>query len=581
MCRPVTTRMSRRFRWLWVVVVLSALGSSAASASTILDGAWREAQAHDTPALVMREYAAGQLQRFDPAQPHQFRRSAAGTWVVIAPQPPWDNRERVLTICPPPWGAITVYTHDLVPVQTLTLADFNPSIPGHGRLAWQVPASQPGSAPILLKIEPRAVTSPPVHFQLQPRTDYLQQDANWLVFASACFAAMLTMVLMALCFALMLRDIAYAWYAGYILCYALIQGTETGFVFHPLRWQWLVDSALLVHSAAIALAVAFAALFMTRFCGLRRYAPLLRWPVLALAVGMTQLVLLRASNIPLLVAVQDVLFIPLLTLGALLLFATALMAVARGSRPAWFFLIGWVPLLALIVAGSMQAKGSLLDWTWLNNAGLLVGAFEAIVLSVGLGDRALSLQQDRDEVRLLADHDALTDVLNRRAWSERASAALAIRGQQPLALLFLDLDHFKALNDRLGHQSGDRALVAVANALKAELRPADLLGRYGGEEFVALLDATTAVQAVDVAVRLCRRVHRLDIAANADESLLTVSIGIAMYDGTSSLGALVERADQAMYSAKLNGRNQVFLHQANAARPSPHVHLVERRNNDN
>ncbi|MES1153356.1 MAG: GGDEF domain-containing protein, partial [Rhodanobacter sp.] len=114
------------------------------------------------------------------------------------------------------------------------------------------------------------------------------------------------------------------------------------------------------------------------------------------------------------------------------------------------------------------------------------------MLSLGLADRALRLRLDRDVVRGLADYDALTEVLNRRAWGERAGAAMAGDPTRSMALLFLDLDHFKLLNDRQGHNTGDRALVAVARALVAELRPSDLLGRYGGEEFVALLDATMA-----------------------------------------------------------------------------------------
>lgn len=580
MVQPAISRASRHLGWLWLIVVLSMLGSSNACASLVLTGTWREARAQDTPHLVLQDYAAGRLKSFDPARLQQFPASPQGIWIVLVPQPPWDNRERVLTIDPPPWRVITTYTKSLVPARALTMTDFSAPINGHGRLAWIVPSDQAASAPILLKLEPSAVTNVPVRFTLQAFADYLQHDAAWLVFASTCLAAMLTMVLMALCFALLLRDIAYAWYACYILCYALIQAAETGFVFHPLGWQWLVDSALIAHFAAVALSVAFAALFATRFCGLRRHAPMLRMPVLAIAVVMSQLVLMRASNIPVLIQVVRVLFTPLLTLGTLLLLVVAIAAVVRGSRSAWFFLAGWVPLLLLTAASNAQINGNLADWGWLSNAGLATGAFEAIVLSLGLADRALLLRQDRDEVRALADNDALTDVFNRRAWSERASAAIASTGKGPAALLFLDLDYFKALNDRLGHHSGDRALIAVADVLKAELRPTDLLGRYGGEEFVALLDSATTEQAIDVATRLCRRVHRLDIVANGDDAMITVSIGIAIHKPADTLEALVERADQAMYSAKLNGRNQVFLYRADSVVKGPRMRALERRKSE-
>jgi diguanylate cyclase (GGDEF)-like protein len=175
------------------------------------------------------------------------------------------------------------------------------------------------------------------------------------------------------------------------------------------------------------------------------------------------------------------------------------------------------------------------------------------------------MRHDRDNVRVLADRDALTDLLNRRAWTEAANHMLAEAKEiaQPVAMLFMDLDHFKVLNDRQGHAAGDRALVSVAEVLRHELRPSDLVGRYGGEEFVAMLHGVNQEQAMHVATRLCRRVHRLDIAVDQKDLLLSISIGLAMRSLGDTLESLVERADQAMYYVKLNGRN--------------HAHAFERR----
>lgn len=576
--RPVTSAAPNRHRRSWCCFVFGLLwlGLGVAHASTSLNGAWREVRAGDTPQTVMDEYHAGLLKSFDPSLLQRFPVNGAGSWVVIAPQPPWDNTERTLTIYPPTLGAVTVYAHG--EQQTLALDDFSAPTHGHGRLAWQVPADMPASMPILLRFEPSSTLSAPVRFHLQPSSEYVKQDARWLVFSSACFAVMLAMVLMALCFALMLHDVTYAWYAGYILCYTLIQGIQTGFLFHPMEWEWLAGTALLAGSAAVALSVAFASLFMMRFCELQRYAPLLRVPIMALAVGMIQLVLMRSSRIPLLVEVAQILLNPLLMIGAALLLVAAIIAAARGSRQAWFFLAGWTPLLLLTALTSAQVNGALPQLDWLNDASLAGGAFEAVVLSLGLADRALRLRHDRDIVRVLADHDALTNVLNRRAWTERASALLSDGSPRPIALLFLDLDHFKLLNDRQGHNTGDRALVAVAKALATELRPGDLLGRYGGEEFVALLDGTQAQQAMHVATRLCRRVHRLEIPASNESLLLSISIGVALRREGDDVESLVERADQAMYDAKLNGRNRVSLHADSMSAPTgPRLHVVEKR----
>jgi diguanylate cyclase (GGDEF)-like protein len=560
--------------------VLGLVWFGVAHASFPLNGAWREVRANDTPQAVLDEYAAGHLKSFDPSMLQRFPRSTTGSWVVIVPQPPWDNNERILTIYPPVLGNVNVYGPDHMP-QLVAMDDFSPGLHGHGRLAWQVPATQPGSTPILLKFEPSSTISAPVRFQLQSSAEYQTQDAQWLVFSSACFAVMLAMVLMALCFALMLHDVTYAWYAGFILCYTLIQGIQTGFVFHPLEWQWLSGMALMSGMAAVALSVAFASLFMMRFCELQRYAPLLRVPIMALAVGMIQLVLMRCSHIALLVEVAQLLLNPLLMLGAGLLLTAATVAAVRGSRPAWFFLAGWTPLLLLTAMTSAQVNGALPELDWLNDASLAGGAFEAIVLSLGLADRALTLRHDRDIVRVLADHDALTGALNRRAWSERADTMLARDPPRSMAMLFLDLDHFKLLNDHQGHNSGDRALIAVARALTAELRPGDLLGRYGGEEFVALLDGTLPDHAMHVATRLCRRVHRLEIPIDDASLLLSASIGVAMHKTGDDLESLVERADQAMYRAKLNGRNQVCLHTApGGGAASSRLHVVEKRHGD-
>ncbi|MGY3040645.1 diguanylate cyclase (GGDEF)-like protein [Rhodanobacter sp. TND4EL1] len=579
---------SRRPRLAWRASLLCLLwlGLGVVHAAMPVNGAWRQVRTGDTPAKVMADYRQGGFQSFDPSLLQRFPQDSEGSWVVIAPQPPWDNTARVLTIYPPTLASVTVFAEGAS--QTLALDDFSGSFHGHGRLAWQVPDSMAASTPILLRFERSTTLVAPVRFDIEPIRDYLQHDAKWLTFASACFAVMLAMVLMAICFAGMLRDVTYAWYAGYILCYCLIQGIQTGFVFHPLTWEWLSGMAVLAGSAAVALSVAFASLFMMRFCELQRYAPLLRIPITALAVGMIQLVLMRCSQIPLLVYVAQILLNPLLMIGAALLLIASLVAAVRGSRQAWFFLAGWTPLLLLTAMSSAQVNGALPQFAWLNDASLAGGAFEAVVLSLGLADRALRLRHDRDIVQVLADRDALTDVLNRRAWTERANTLLSSSDHpQPIALLFLDLDHFKLLNDHQGHSSGDRALVAVARTLSAELRPGDLFGRYGGEEFVALLDNTLPEQALHVATRLCRRIHRLEIPVNAEAVVLSISIGVATRQRDDTVESLVDRADQAMYDAKLKGRNRVCMYrqpsdEVRGGNPAPtrRLHIVESRGSD-
>lgn len=538
--------------------LLGLLLAGEAFAASPLGGAWRDVRAGDTPQKILAEYRGGELQRFDPNLLFRLPKGPLGTWVVLSPGAPWVQEERVLSIYPPPLGTVTLYDQNGHNV-SLALDDFGNGPHGHGRLAFVLGRELPASWPLLLKFEPSSRIAAPVTFRLQDWNHYLGEDAHWLVFASSALAVMLAMALMATCFGLILRDLTFAWYAAYLVCYAAIQGIQTGFVYHPLGMDWLAGLSITVGSAAVALSVAFASLFMTRFCELQRFAPLLRVPVLSLAVGMVAVVLMRCSQIPALEGIGQLLVNPLLTLGAALLLLASVIAAFRGSRHAWFFLAGWTPLLVLTAMTSAQVNGALPALPWLNDAGLAAGAFEAIVLSFGLADRALLIRRDRDQVRVLADRDSLTQLLNRRAWNEAAILAMSTLSSRPQALLFLDLDHFKKLNDKRGHAAGDEALVAVADALRQELRPGDLLGRYGGEEFVALVDGAGAEEAMLVATRMCRRIHRLEIPVDGDRLTLTVSIGVAIRRATDSIDSLVARADQAMYDAKMAGRNRACL----------------------
>jgi len=154
--------------------------------------------------------------------------------------------------------------------------------------------------------------------------------------------------------------------------------------------------------------------------------------------------------------------------------------------------------------------------------------------------------------------DTKTGLLNNGAWNEHATGVLSRsqRDRQPVTVLFLDLDHFKAVNDTHGHLVGDRVLVAVADCLRRELRGHDGLGRYGGEEFVVILDRLTLPEAQLVADRLRNAVLALRVH---DGLQVTISIGLAheqLHHGTD-LQQLLTRADSALYQAKGLGRNRV------------------------
>ena len=182
-----------------------------------------------------------------------------------------------------------------------------------------------------------------------------------------------------------------------------------------------------------------------------------------------------------------------------------------------------------------------------------------------------------------ADTDGKTGLLNAATWHVRAQNALASsNGSRRRAVLVLDLDHFKSVNDAHGHIAGDHVLAAVAAALRAEVRERDLVGRFGGEEFVVLLtgwDGASVTDLVAVAERIRARVARLQVQVPTPDGPLSiggvsVSVGGAVHpvDG-ADLGALLHVADAALYAAKRAGRNAVRMGRVEPSEriPSPRV----------
>ncbi len=268
--------------------------------------------------------------------------------------------------------------------------------------------------------------------------------------------------------------------------------------------------------------------------------------------------------------------IDILWIGALLLFALAgasqrlvepgTAEAAVPTREQSEKRVGWLPFAALGI-GSLVLISAMWGEAFIPQVSIVlfaIGLAALIALRQYVTQREmirlqLDLREAQTELVVLANHDALTATANRRVMGKALASEVerASRYRRDLSLLFLDIDHFKRINDGLGHAAGDAVLAEFASVLKSCLRPTDTLGRWGGEEFLVILPETAAEEAYRAAERARNRIEEHNFLL-ADGQRVTCSVGVASFQGHPvDYETLIDTADQAMYEAKRSGRNRV------------------------
>jgi len=256
-----------------------------------------------------------------------------------------------------------------------------------------------------------------------------------------------------------------------------------------------------------------------------------------------------------------------LALGAVYLFGPREETVQSFRRkPLTLFIDNASPIFFMV---ALLALGAALirQHFYIGMSGIVVALAVYSIRATLLQGRYMQAQQElqaaRDKMETMSLTDSLTGIANRRSFDRSLEVEWrrAVRRKTPLALLMIDVDFFKKLNDRYGHPYGDECLVQIAQALQSALpRTADLLARYGGEEFAVILSATDAPGALIVAQRMQEIVHALHLQNETQiGSTVTISIGVAAYqfprEGTTA--TILHAADEALYLAKRNGRNRI------------------------
>ncbi|MCM8885125.1 MAG: diguanylate cyclase [Candidatus Thiodiazotropha sp.] len=418
------------------------------------------------------------------------------------------------------------------------------------------------------------------------------------------FGAMLVMVLYNLFLYFSVRDINYLYYIIYICTFLLFQGSLSGYTFQYL-WPespvWGTKATAFFVGVVVIAAIQFSRQFLQTW----EHAPLLD-KLMRILNGAGILCMLLAILAPYPIAALYANSMGVLLV--LVVLPTGYVVFFRGYRPARFFIIAWTTFLIGIFINALMLAGVVPLNTITVNA-MPAGSFiEVVLLSLALADRINRLRQYKEtaqvrynhelqvinqtleqrverrtydlnkakeqaeavnyvlaeknrELAQMASHDMLTDLLNRRAFRDYATQMLAdgVRNSYPLSIVMIDLDHFKQINDKFGHQVGDQVLIDFGEMLKISSRTSDQVARYGGEEFILLLSHTDLDSAMQKAEKLRNLLaeHEFNYLSGLT---INASFGVCSTEqGSVELDKLISMADMALYEAKHQGRNQVYL----------------------
>jgi diguanylate cyclase (GGDEF)-like protein len=486
-----------------------------------------------------------------------------GVWYRIRLSTDWqDSRPPALAIFDPVGLHVELYVPPGYAAQPRSIYsdDGDPGYTRHAIVYILAPTLTAASA-IYLHVEPeRAI---PRRVEVRDVSSYRAGDLSRarldVLFPSVQLATLLVMF----AFFLALRERMYAYFVGYVLCLVIYELYIFGIGYELPVMDLLAPMAQRPAWCAALLAVALNLWFSRLFLDLARWAPRIdrvlgvaSWLFVALAVSAVTPVVSRGWWIEDALSILLLLTIPVLITGAVL-------AWQHGGRRGGLFLGAWIPALLLVIVRVLQLR---MLWplpVWLEFGLPATLAYANLVLAFVLAGQTLSFRYERDVAHKLAEHDPLTGVLNRRAILARMRAEFSKARQsgEPLSVLFLDLDHFKHVNDSYGHRAGDQCLRGVIGPIAGELRQGDALGRYGGEEFLILLPGAGAADAEIVAERIRRRVQEMSMIVSGMRIGLTVSLGVAAVDAEVAIpDDLIERADAALYRSKSAGRNLVSTH---------------------
>jgi diguanylate cyclase (GGDEF)-like protein len=441
---------------------------------------------------------------------------------------------------------------------------------GNQDRVYAVPVGIQGGQSLYARIEASGTGSRAAAVSAATLGETLARGAEHARMIALAVGALLSVSVASLLIWFVMAESLFILYATLFFLQALYIGFLSGQAFDwPLLWHARSLTSF-AWNVPVGLSGAVACLFTREIADLKDFSPraykYFGW-FAVLFVALTAANLAKLWGFASLVtAIGNIIF----SVAAVFTLVVAFLSWRRGNRAAGWFLIAWTLLegftiaaaLHFLVAASDQGDGLLYHGLPLS----MVAA--AVLIALGVADRLRQQRVALSDAERRARTDPLTGVLNRRSLIERLDAGcLRARARGlPISLLFIDLDHFKLINDSFGHQAGDACLRAIIDPIHAELRQSDVIGRYGGEEFVVILSSADAAAAHPIAQRILERVAKVRVEGFGKPIELTCSIGVAASDTLGVWGEqLLSRADAAVYAAKRSGRNRVHMALPSAA----------------
>ncbi len=418
----------------------------------------------------------------------------------------------------------------------------------------------PGASDIFIRVATSDPLVTPVYLLDEGQKNHLLELQNYTY--AFVYGYLIALMLYNIILAVAIGNTSGLFYSLYLGCFLLMNLSYTG---HGFRWIWPEATELQRWSPPLTMIIYGSAglLFANHFLGFIQHHPRIFKSSMALSVAaMGMLALSFTLDAQVLGLLTAFAFAATLTLALL---ALGIFAYLKRLPTARYFLVAAIAGIAGAGMTTITVWG-LIPYSQLGYRAVEIGMLmEATLLALALAAKLRLSEKERQEAKYLAEIDPLTGLNNRRAFYRQAHKLWELAAQQgyTLSAVVIDIDHFKQLNDTHGHACGDQVLKLLAATISAQVRKGDIAVRWGGEEFIILLNRTSLDEASQLAERLRRSIEDMEIEQLEADHSFTISLGVAeMLDKDAGVDDLIKRSDKALYRAKASGRNRTMTLQS-------------------